>query len=165
MQVLHAKSVGGMFANSLSANDAIGHHRRFTTARKGFKGLPSGTAFDKLLSEVTFSYLVFPSTIIVVSPTYVNILSCYPQSASETLVENFMLTPTEPKTDEEHEHWQRSWTLLDENVYESEDFYAAQLQQAGLSSGMLKELTLGGLELPISDFHKNLQQTLEGGSP
>jgi hypothetical protein len=72
-----------------------------------------------------------------------------------------MLIPEPPRTPEEEDHWERSWTLLDEGVFAAEDYRAAALGQSGLSSGSLDVLTLGTLETGIRHFHDQVEKALE----
>jgi hypothetical protein len=83
-----------------------------------------------------------------------------PQSVDRTLVEDFMLIPEAPRTAEEVDHWERSWTLLDEGVFAAEDYRAAALGQNGLSSGSIDEITLGTLETGIKYFHEAVAKAL-----
>jgi hypothetical protein len=109
---------------------------------------------------ITFAYQLFPATILIMSPDYVNVMVLMPQSVGHTLVEDFMLIPEAPRGSEEHDHWEKSWTLLDEGVFAAEDYRAAALGQSGLASGSIEEITLGTLETGIKVFHDEIGRAL-----
>ena len=109
---------------------------------------------------ITFAYQLFPATIMIMSPDYVNLMVLMPQAVGRTLVEDFMLIPEAAATPEESEHWERSWTLLDEGVFGGEDYRAAALGQNGLASGSIETLTLGTLETGIRKFHDQVEAAL-----
>jgi phenylpropionate dioxygenase-like ring-hydroxylating dioxygenase large terminal subunit len=154
---LHAATIGPFFKDGITAADSIGAHQRSAVGRSEELAEMDLSNWPKLRSAVTFAYQLFPATIIVVSPDYVNIMVLMPQSVGRTLVEDFMLIPEEPKTDKARAHWARSWTLLDKGVFAAEDFRAAALGQQGLESGALEELTLGSLETGIRNFHQSIE--------
>ena len=109
---------------------------------------------------MTFTYQMFPACVLVVSPDYINLMVLMPQSESRTLVEDFMLIPEKPTTEKAQNHWQRSWDLLDGQVFGGEDFRAVALGQEGLSSGAIDRITLGTLETGIRLFHDSVDAHL-----
>jgi glycine betaine catabolism A len=157
---LHANTIGPFFKDGITAGDMVGPHARSAVGRAAeLADLDMGN-WPHLRSAVTFAYQLFPATIVVVSPDYVNLMVLMPQAVDRTLVEDFMLIPEEPTTDKARSHWQRSWDLLDGGVFRDEDFRAAALGQQGLSSGALAHVTLGTLETGIKRFHDIIQERL-----
>jgi hypothetical protein len=103
---------------------------------------------------------MFPGTVLIVSPDYMNLMVLMPQSEDRVLVEDFMLIPESPATEKALAHWEKSWRLLDQGVFASEDFRAAELGQQGLSSGSIDRVTLGTLEAGIRTFHDTVEARL-----
>jgi nitrite reductase/ring-hydroxylating ferredoxin subunit len=158
---LHAGTIAEYFADGITAADKIGPHQRAVVGRADYLAAIDRDDWGQLRRAVTYTYFLFPSAILVVSPDYINLLVVMPQSVGESLVEDFMLIPEPPQSPEAEAHWQKSWDLLDGGTFASEDFRAAALCQRGLSSGLLRKITLGTLEAGLADFHALVEEALQ----
>lgn len=150
---LHAQTIAPFFKDGVTSGDMIGPHQRSFVGRVAEMDGIDFTEMAALRRAGTYTYQLFPNTVIIMSPDYVNVMVILPQGHDRTLVEDFMLIPEEPQTEKARDHWERSWKLLDGGVFGSEDFRAAALGQEGLATGVVPELTLGTLEGLIRRFH------------
>ncbi len=161
---LHAGTIGPFFKDGITSGDQIGPHMRSAVGRLEEMAGVDLTDMASLRRVITFAYQLFPATIIVPSPDYVNVMVLMPQAHNLTLVEDFMLIPEAPAPDSSgdkaRDHWERSWALLDGGVFASEDFRAAELGQQGLETGAISHLTLGTLEGGIARFDEIIADTL-----
>ena len=160
VQRLHAQTIASFFADGITVADMIGPHQRAAVGRAEYLAEIDREDWAALRKAVTFTYQIFPNAVVIVSPDYINILVVMPQSVGHSLVEDFMLIPEPPQTNEAEGHWKKSWDLLDGGTFAAEDFHAAALCQRGLDSGLLKEATLGTLEQGIAEFHVRVAAAL-----
>jgi glycine betaine catabolism A len=163
VQRLHSGTIGPFFKDGVTTGDTIGDHRRSAVGRAEDLAAINLDDWVALRRAVTFAYQLFPATVLVISPDYVNLMTLMPQSEDRTLIEDFMLIPEKPMTKKARDHWQRSWDLLDGKVFGAEDFRAAALGQQGLSSGAIDQITLGTLETGIRLFHDSIEARIAQG--
>lgn len=150
---LHATSIAPFFKDGITSGDEIGPHKRSLVGRAAEMEGVDLSDWAQLRAVGTFAYQLFPATVVVVSPDYVNLMTIMPQAVDRTLVEDFMLIPEPPRDEKAEKHWKKSWNLLDGQVFGAEDFRAAELGQQGLASGAVSAITLGTLEAGIARFH------------
>jgi len=160
VQRLHASTIATFFADGITTADTIGQHQRAAVGRAAYLSEIDRDDWAQLRKAVTYTYQLFPASVIIVSPDYINLLIAMPQSVGRTLVEDVMLIPERPATNEAEAHWQRSWDLLDGGTFGAEDFHAAALCHRGLASGQVSEVILGTLEHGIADFHRKVEAAL-----
>jgi phenylpropionate dioxygenase-like ring-hydroxylating dioxygenase large terminal subunit len=165
VQRLHSGTIARFFTDGITVADRVGIHQRSAVGRTDYLERVDHEDWPALRAVITFAYQLFPATILIMSPDYVNLMVLMPQSEGRTLVEDFMLIPETPRDSEEHDHWEKSWTLLDEGVFAAEDYRAAALGQNGLASGSIAELTLGTLETGIRVFHDEIEKALASNPP
>ncbi|MFQ3664530.1 MAG: aromatic ring-hydroxylating dioxygenase subunit alpha [Sphingomonadaceae bacterium] len=160
VQRLHAGSIARFFEDGVTSGDTVGPHMRSAVVRVG--GLEGVDFADwaALRRVVTYAYQLLPATVLVASPDYVNLMVLMPVAADRTCVEDFMLIPEPPATEEAEAHWAKSWALLDGRVFGTEDFGAAQAGQRGL--GQLETILIGGLEGGIARFHATVDSLIAG---
>ncbi|MBV9750473.1 MAG: aromatic ring-hydroxylating dioxygenase subunit alpha [Acetobacteraceae bacterium] len=158
VQRLHAATIGRFFKDGVSTGDRVGPHQRSAVGREIDADAVRAEDWPTLRGAIT--YQMFPGTVLIVSPDYVNLLVLMPRASDRVLVEDFMLIPEPPATDKARAHWEKSWALLDGGVFASEDFRAAALGQEGLASGALERVTLGTLEAGIRAFHDEVEAAL-----
>ncbi len=157
IRVLHRDTIYRFFLDAMSVAEPVGLHVRAVSGRRALGEAPPSLAGLDLRLLATPSFLVFPATTIVVHPDFVSILSLSPRAPEQTEWRHLMLVPAARAA--EAEHWDRSWTLIEDGVFQREDLWVCERVQRGLEGGGGAPL-LGALELPIRWFHDAIDRAI-----
>jgi phenylpropionate dioxygenase-like ring-hydroxylating dioxygenase large terminal subunit len=150
IRVLHRDSVYRFFLDATSVAERVGSHIRAATARRAIR--EAGHRDPRLVASPSF--MIFPASTIVMHPDYVSVLVVHPLATDLTDWHHMMLVPRARAG--ETDHWDKSWTLIEETVFQSEDLWVCEQIQKGL--GELDELLFGSLEEPIAWFHEAVER-------
>ena len=158
---LHNKTVGGFFLDNESVIEREKQHTRSIVARKTFLeaiNLPPD-AWD-FRYHSSFSHYIYPNTITVIHPDYVSQLSLFPVAVDKTIVIHNCAVDNKPTTEKAIAHFEKSFKLIDEGVFASEDFHVCEQAQIGLASGANKTHLVGGYESGIRLFQQILKEEM-----
>ncbi|MEH6635411.1 MAG: aromatic ring-hydroxylating dioxygenase subunit alpha [Halioglobus sp.] len=158
---LHKNTVGSFFPDAVAESDLLGDHVRSAVARNEISqavGLPT-QALD-LRKHATFSYTTFPNAVLIFHPEYTSIISLFPLSPEQTIFAHTMLTPHPPTSDDQQDHFRRSFELIDQGVFQAEDIFVSEGAQLGMRSGANSHLLFGGLEESAIRFHEIIAREL-----
>ena len=148
---LHKDSLAQFSVDSENQIDRIGPHIRNAAHRSNFARKLITDRHDELRQIMVFSYIGFPNGIIVVSPRYISLGVVRPIAPDECAVDYYMLVPEAPASEKAQNGLTKSMALMTQ-VFANEDYWAAAMCQEGLSSGTLKDVQLGGMEVQIRMF-------------
>jgi Rieske 2Fe-2S family protein len=151
---LHASTIGTFFVDSRSVTDHVGPHQRMLVARDGYQemyNLPPEQWSPR--EHGTLVHLIFPNTIIVYHPDYVSLMGMFPLAVDRTLFVHTMLTPEAPRDEKAVSHWDRSFDLIDRQVFNAEDLFICEQIQRGLVAAAGDDLLLGRFETNVRRFH------------
>ncbi|HEY5937567.1 MAG TPA: aromatic ring-hydroxylating dioxygenase subunit alpha [Kofleriaceae bacterium] len=154
IRVLHRDSIYRFFLDALSVAEPVGPHVRAVTARRRLRD-----ATGPLHELATPSYVLFPGTVVIEHPDFLSILTLTPFAADLTEWDHLMLVPAERAA--ETEHWDASWALIEDTVFQREDLWVCEQIQRGIAAGQTEELLFGALESAVRWFHATLDARLE----
>jgi phenylpropionate dioxygenase-like ring-hydroxylating dioxygenase large terminal subunit len=148
---LHRDSLARFGVDSENMIDRIGPHIRNAAHRDNFERENITNRFAEMRRIMTFSYILFPNGILVVSPHYISLGVVRPIAGDRTEIDYYQLYDA-PPPDQRIEGKMREAFDLMERVFGQEDYWAAEMCDKGLRAGVLKDVQLGGMEVQIRMF-------------
>ncbi len=166
IRVLHKETIYPFFADGLTAGDRFGPHIQSLVARRAgqewAKDEEAAPPADMagLCELVTPSQVIFPNTITIFHPDYLSLITLYPVAAGRLGWTHRMLIPADRATPDWAPHWEKTFRLIEEGVFQKEDIACAIGIQRGFASGANSHLTAGRAEQGLGWFHADVAAAL-----
>jgi phenylpropionate dioxygenase-like ring-hydroxylating dioxygenase large terminal subunit len=165
IRVLHKDTIYPFFADGLTAGVRFGPHVQSLVARRASEAwarqapdeggaMPEGR--EALCQLATPSHVIFPNTITIFHPDYLSLVTLYPVAAGTLRWMHRMLIPADRAGADWTPHWEKTFALIEEGVFQKEDIACAVGIQRGLASGANRFLTAGRAEQAIGWFHADV---------
>lgn len=170
IRVLHKETIYPFFADGVIASSRFGAHIQSLVARRAAEewarqgdseradAAPADPA--SLCRLVTPNHTIFPNTITIFHPDYLSLITLYPSSAQTLSWTHRMLIPAERATPDWTPHWEKTFRLIEEGVFEKEDIACAIGIQKGMASGANRFVTAGRAEQGLAWFHDDVARRL-----
>ncbi|HTI81320.1 MAG TPA: aromatic ring-hydroxylating dioxygenase subunit alpha [Acetobacteraceae bacterium] len=158
---LHASTIGQFFADTKAAADSVGPHLRMLVARDGFEAtreLPPEEWSPR--HHASLVHFIFPNSIVVQHPDYISHMVIFPAAIDQSLFVHTVLIPEPPADEKAQAHWDRSFELIDGQVFSSEDLFICEQIQLGLPAMESGEFVLGRFENNVRRFHETIAAAL-----
>ncbi|MGB0907301.1 MAG: aromatic ring-hydroxylating oxygenase subunit alpha [Maricaulaceae bacterium] len=158
---LHRKTVGPLFLDNVADIERVQNNLRALVARNGFAELKGKDAEDwDVRNAVSLAYLLSPNSVLVIHPDYISHLGVYPRAPDECIAVHSCFIDAHPKSEKEAAHFKRAFEIIDEGVFNSEDFFVCEQAQKGMESGANDDFPLSDFEIGIKLFHEILNEQL-----
>lgn len=166
IRVLHKDTIYPFFADGLTATERFGPHIQSLVARRAAEpwakspASPPPNDMAALCELATPSHMIFPNTITIFHPDYLSLVTLYPTGPETLSWTHRMLIPADRATPDWAPHWEKTFRLIEEGVFQKEDIACAIGIQQGLRSGANDHLTAGRAEQGIGWFHADVARRL-----
>ena len=158
---LHRDTVYRFFFDAQSEAEPVGRHIRAATARRTLAEVDEEFLENAPIRElVTPSYSIFPNAILVLHPDYTSVMRLEPLAADRTRFVHTMLVEGDV-TPERKAHFDKSFALIDEGVFASEDLAVVESIQRGMQSTADDLMLFGELEVAAKWFHDAVDSAVD----
>jgi len=164
IRVLHRDTIYPFFCDATAVSEQVGPHFRSAAARRRIAEHRAGTAVDLRL-DCTFTHHLFPNTVLIFHPDYSSLITLWPLAPDRVLWSHALLVPAQDLTEAARPHWDKSFELIEQGVFQQEDLHACEGIQAGLASGANSSLHCGRLEYALGQLHAEWDRRLAQAQP
>jgi len=163
IRVLHRDTIYPFFADAYTVNLHAGPHQDSLVARRAaFEAFAPPHDRDALCRLATPTQLLFPNTFLIWHPDYVSLIGMFSPAVGQVRWVHTMLIPPDRTGEDWTPHWEKTFQLIEQTVFQQEDIATAVAIQRGLSSGANTDFHLGRLEHEVLRFHRNVDDALGG---
>jgi phenylpropionate dioxygenase-like ring-hydroxylating dioxygenase large terminal subunit len=165
IRVLHKDTIYPYFTDGITAGERFGPHIYSLVARRAAQdwaaagGEPPATQ-EALRLLATPSQVIFPNTVTIFHPDYLSLITLYPTGPETLRWTHRMLIPADKATPDWTPHWEKTFRLIEQGVFQKEDIHCAVGIQRGLKSGANTHLAVGRVEQALSWFHDEVARRL-----
>lgn len=163
IRVLHRETIYPFFADAYTVNLHAGPHQDSLVARRTafepFEPPRDRYALCKLSTPTQF---LFPNTFLIWHPDYVSLVSMFSPAPDSVRWVHTMLIPPDRSGEDWIPHWEKTFKLIEETVFQQEDIATAMAIQRGLPSGANTGSQLGRLEHEVLRFHRGIDAAIGG---
>ena len=157
IRVLHRDTIYPYFTDAFwFARNEGPHVSLLAPRRRAFEPHAPATDRDALCRLATPTQQIFPNTFLIWHPDYVSLVRMYSPAPDQVRWVHAMLIPPEKATPDWQPHWDKTFGLIEQTVFQREDIATAVAIQAGVRSGANTVLKLGRLESSVARFHRNI---------
>jgi phenylpropionate dioxygenase-like ring-hydroxylating dioxygenase large terminal subunit len=162
---LHQRTIAPFFLDMKTAGEGVGRHTRILVGRDKLpqaRELPED-AWD-VRRHATLTHAIFPNSLLIYHPDATSHMAMFPITPDEMLFVHTFFTPHEPRDEDEKEHWNRTFEMIDAGVFTAEDLFVSEQIQLGLKSGANQQFVFGRFEQHLRRYHDNLADMLRAAA-
>jgi phenylpropionate dioxygenase-like ring-hydroxylating dioxygenase large terminal subunit len=159
VQRLHASTVGPLYADVPNVVDKLGPTIRQISGKLNYTPEFLDIPGENIHKTVTTVYNMFPNCVVITSPWYISVMILHPRAPDRTMVDYHMLTRVAPDNPKGEALYKTSYDMI-LDVFGNEDFRAATICHAGLSTGALDSVVYSGLEQTVPLYYEILESYL-----
>ena len=166
IRVLHKETIYPFFADGLTGTSRFGPHVQSLVARRAAEtwareaGTPMPQDMAALCALATPSQVIFPNTVTIFHPDYLSLITLYPAGPETLRWTHRMLIPESKATPDWAPHWEKTFRLIEQGVFQKEDIACAIGIQKGFASGANRYVTAGRAEQGLGWFHDEVAQRI-----
>lgn len=162
---LHSETIYPFFTDGIAASSRFGPHIYSLVARRKAQawaqGLePEPQSLQDICRISTPSQVIFPNTITVFHPDYLSLITVYPVAPERFRWMHRMLIPRDRSGTDWLPHWEKTFSLIEQGVFQKEDIHCAVQIQRGLRTGANEFMTAGRMERGVGWFHDSVRQAI-----
>jgi phenylpropionate dioxygenase-like ring-hydroxylating dioxygenase large terminal subunit len=169
IRVLHQETIWPFFADGVTATERVGPHIQSLVARRAAAEWAAGGGriedvrdLAGLCRLATPTNVIFPNAIHIFHPDYLSVITLHPVAAGRLRWIHRMLVPKSKTTPDWMPHWEKTFRLIEQGVFQKEDIACAVGIQKGFASGANTHLLAGRAEQGVGWFHEAVAERLGG---
>ena len=164
IRVLHQNTIYPYFSDGITSAERFGPHIHSLVARKAAQewaaqsGSEAPATLEGLSRLATTSQVIFPNTVTIFHPDYLSLITVVPTGPETLRWTHRMLIPAAKATPDWTPHWEKTFRLIEQGVFQKEDIHCAIGIQRGIKSGANPHITVGRAEQGVAWFHEQVQE-------